>query len=85
MAEFKSLQVTVFVLIPNKRAFNFWRSNDVSSDIVKHIETIMTVVIEESDDVSAELLKPVLDNVKMDNKVIFLFLIIKKNIVLSRF
>ncbi|KAI3463462.1 hypothetical protein Pfo_020125 [Paulownia fortunei] len=47
--------------------FNIIRSNH-SSDIIKYMETIMTLVIEESDEVSLELLRPLLASVRMDNK-----------------
>ncbi|KAL6495811.1 hypothetical protein OROGR_030374 [Orobanche gracilis] len=41
-----------------------------SPDIFNHMETIMTIIIEESDEVSLELLKPLLDSVRQDNKEI---------------
>ncbi|KAL6563130.1 hypothetical protein OROHE_005717 [Orobanche hederae] len=41
-----------------------------SPDIFNHMETIMTIIIEESDEVSLELLKPLLDSVRKDNKEI---------------
>ncbi|KAL3617714.1 hypothetical protein CASFOL_038035 [Castilleja foliolosa] len=47
--------------------FNTIRSNH-SCNIFKYMETIMTTIIEESDDISLELLKTLLDNVRMENK-----------------
>ncbi|PIN17836.1 hypothetical protein CDL12_09496 [Handroanthus impetiginosus] len=38
------------------------------SDVFKYMEMIMTLVIEESDEISFELLRPLLASVKMDNK-----------------
>ncbi|KAK6147871.1 hypothetical protein DH2020_018783 [Rehmannia glutinosa] len=38
------------------------------SDVFKYMEMIMTLVIEESDEISFELLKPLLTSVKMENK-----------------
>ncbi|KAK6139558.1 hypothetical protein DH2020_026704 [Rehmannia glutinosa] len=38
------------------------------SDVFKYMEMIMTLVIEESDEISFELLKPLLASVKMENK-----------------
>ncbi|KAI3455238.1 hypothetical protein Pfo_011901 [Paulownia fortunei] len=43
------------------------RSNH-PSDVFKYMEMIMTLVIEESDEISFELLSPLLASVKMDNK-----------------
>ncbi|GFP92955.1 sister chromatid cohesion protein pds5 homolog b [Phtheirospermum japonicum] len=39
-----------------------------SCNIFKYMETIMTTIIEESDEVSLELLKTLLDSVQMENK-----------------
>ncbi|XP_073147555.1 sister chromatid cohesion protein PDS5 homolog C-like [Henckelia pumila] len=47
--------------------FNTIRPNH-PTDIFKYMETTMTLVIQESDEISSELLKPLLDSVKMDNK-----------------
>ncbi|KAL3613623.1 hypothetical protein CASFOL_042548 [Castilleja foliolosa] len=38
------------------------------SDVLKHMEMIMSTVIEESDEISCELLRPLLASVKMENK-----------------
>ncbi|GFP82796.1 sister chromatid cohesion protein pds5 homolog b [Phtheirospermum japonicum] len=38
------------------------------SDVLKHMEMIMSTVIEESDEISPELLRPLLASVKMENK-----------------
>ncbi|GFQ02791.1 DNA mismatch repair protein msh6 [Phtheirospermum japonicum] len=43
------------------------RSNH-SSDIFNYMETIMTMIIEECDEVSLELLRPLLDSVRKENK-----------------
>ncbi|XP_011082315.1 uncharacterized protein LOC105165116 isoform X2 [Sesamum indicum] len=47
--------------------FNTIRSNP-SSNIVNYMETIMRMVIEEIDEVSLDLLRPLLASVRMDNK-----------------
>ncbi|KAK6127855.1 hypothetical protein DH2020_038395 [Rehmannia glutinosa] len=47
--------------------FNIIRSNHCS-DVFQYMETIMTMIIEESDEVSLELLRPLLDSVRLDNK-----------------
>ncbi|KAK4413992.1 hypothetical protein Salat_2812000 [Sesamum alatum] len=47
--------------------FNALRFNP-SSDIVNYMQTIMILVIEESDEVSLDLLRPLLASVRMDNK-----------------
>ncbi|KAK6153775.1 hypothetical protein DH2020_013414 [Rehmannia glutinosa] len=47
--------------------FNIIRSN-YCSDVFQYMETIMTMIIEESNEVSLELLRPLLDSVRLDNK-----------------
>jgi hypothetical protein len=38
-------------------------------NVFSSMETIMTLVIEESEDISFDLLSPLLDSIKKDNKV----------------
>ncbi|KAL6563128.1 hypothetical protein OROHE_005715 [Orobanche hederae] len=61
------LEVDAMIVEMFRLFFNTIRSNH-SSDIFKYMETIMTIIIEESDDVPLDLLKALLDSVRMDNK-----------------
>jgi hypothetical protein len=42
-------------------------------NVFSSMETIMTLVLEESEDISIELLTPMLANVKKDNEVTYTF------------
>lgn len=54
---------------------NIYSRSNHPSDVFKHMETIMTLVIEESDEIF-ELLRPLLASVKMKNKVMYLLLFV---------
>ncbi|KZV16792.1 hypothetical protein F511_40806 [Dorcoceras hygrometricum] len=89
MKEFFKLCVTALKHLSSGSGTKYYRALNIletlatvrpnhPTEIFKYMETTMTLVIQESDEIPFELLKPLLDSVKMETKAMILSMIFRQ-------